>query len=625
MRFRRGSKYPFWLEAAIILLFLAAVALFFLHQGRGSSAPKTVNTEVDGLNLTYFDFDQKNQKKMEVRCRESQPYGPNRLRMKEITATIFKTGTLDQEIKVTAESGIVSSNFYDFEIRDRARIFSSDFSLSSQSFNLQHRAMLSSRDAVDFKLKDVSGRAAAGMEYYLNLSVLKLFQCRGTMVRDGQPYDFQAKTFWVIKKDNLILLEKNSELTGSGTTLRGDWISMKFDRDFVKLRSVSNHGHCFFSMVQNGENGRSQSKEINANSIFIDYDEEGRLQHIVVEGAGRITLQEGKSQGRIESEKTEIFLRPETQTVEKVRVSTRGTLTSHGTDPITVSGDALGARYAADGSLSRVEAKSNCEFSTEDLHGTAEAITYDAPRFLIDINGKDAAIISKKNVFHSSHFQVHTRQRQLSSLQAVQATIVPENKNVLFSSKPLFITAAAMEMTDRGNIIRFREKVKLFQDDIELHAGEMLFDGRKNHMSFSGGADMKFINENELLILRGQSMAFEPSGQRIVITGNANLNQGENVLSGRQIELLFQGADRLENILARDNVTFSKKELSGKSGLLHWDFNKKTILFKNSAQISRKNTGTTKGRELLLNLSSNEINVTSQEDRAETTISQGRP
>jgi len=65
--------------------------------------------------------------------------------------------------------------------------------------------------------------------------------------------------------------------------------------------------------------------------------------------------------------------------------------------------------------------------------------------------------------------------------------------------------------------------------------------------------------------------------------------------------------------------------LSGKSGLLHWYFNKKLVLFENAAQITRKDAGTTKGRELLLDLSSNEIKVSSQEERAETIIEKNRP
>jgi lipopolysaccharide export system protein LptA len=624
MKFESSSKYRAWLLAAGILLILAAATLFFLRYRQGAAFPKIVNTAVDGVNLTYLDFDKNNQKRMEVKCLESRKYSNERMLVKKITATIFKGGKMEKDIRVTAESGIVSNNLYDFEIRDQARIYSSDFSLSSQSFALKNRELLSSRDGVDFKLKVVSGRASSGLEYFLNLSVLKLFACKGTLLKNKEPYDFQTPTFWVMKKDNLLILQGKSEMLGNGATVRGDWISLQFDQDFANLQSAFVSGNCFFNMVETGVNGRAQSKEIIANLIYLTYDSAGRLQHISVTGAGKITLQDQKNTGRIEADKIEIYLQPASQSLEKVHVLSRGRLTSHGLNNIAMSGDSLLAFYSPEGLLTRIKADDNCEFSTDDLKGTAASITYDAERFLIDIIGKDASIFSKKNIFNSSHFLVHTRKRQLNSDQGVKATIFPEKKNVLLSSKPLFITAAAMEMTDGGDVIRFREKVKLFQDDIELHAGEMLFDSRKNLMSFGVDADLKFLNENELLVLRGQLISFDTPERRIVITGNASLNQAENILTGRQIELSFEQNNRLENILARDNVTFDKEDLSGKSGSLHWNFIKKIIMFKNSAQISRKGAGTTKGRELLLNLSSNEIEVSSQEERAETIIRQER-
>lgn len=622
MIFRSGSRHRHLWLAAVALLILVAVIFYFLRYRKGTISPKIVNTAIDSANLTYLAFDKNNQKKMEIKCRESQKQSDDRLLMKKISATIFKTDKLEKDIQVTAESGIVSNNFYNFDIRGRARIFSSDFSLSSQSFFLENRELLSSRDGVDFKLKNVSGRAAAGLEYFFNQRTLKLFKSKGTLVRNGQSYDFQAQTFWVIKKGNLMILEKNSELVGGGATVRGDWISLEFDEGFANLQSVSNIGSCFFNMVENGENGRSQSKEITANFIRIDYDPDGRLRQIMVQGAGKITLNDQKNNAQIASDNINIFLRDENQTLEKVQVLTRGTLTSRGQDNVTVSGDSLVALYSQDGVLAEIKAENNCEFSTDDFRGTADSITYDAAHFLIDIAGKDAAIISKKNIFNSSHFLIYTKRRQLNSDKGVKATVIPEKKNVLFKAKPLFITAAAMEMTDKGNIIRFKEKVKLFQDDIELHAGEMIFDSRRNRISCQGTADLKFFNENEMVVLRGQTIFFNTPERKIIIAGNATLNQAENILGGQQIELSFDLANQLENILAMDNVTFSKEDLSGKSGLLHWYFNKKIILFENSAQITRKDAGTTKGRKLLLNLNSNEIKVSSQEDRAETIINQ---
>jgi len=625
MKCKSLTKHPTRLLAVGVLLILLAAIFFSLRYAKGADRQKAANPAIDGRNLAYFDFDENNQKRLAIQCLESLRLSNERLLMKSITATFFKTARLENDIQVSGDSGIVSRNFYDFEIRGRARIFSSDFTLDGPSFNLKNRELLSSRDNVDFKLKDISGRAAAGMEYYINLPVLKLFQCQGTMIRDGQPYDFQTQMFWVIKKDNLMVLEKKSELSGAGATARSDWMSLQFDPGFVHLQSVTNVGNCFFSLKEEGENGRTQSKEIAADFIGIDYDSKGRLRQITVHGAGKINLQDQKNNGQIASEVTKIFLRSENQTLETVQTLTRGTLTSRGRDNITVSGDFLSAFYSQDGLLVEMKAKKNCEFSAEGFQGTAEALNYDAALFLIDVTGRDTTIINKKNSFNSSHFKIHSRQRRLNAEKNVKATIMPGEKSVLLSSKPLFITADALEITDGGNSIRFRDKVKLFQDDIELHAGEMFLDNLTNRMTCNGDVQLKFFSENEVVELRGQTIIFNHEERKAVITGNASFNQAGNALSGRQIELSFDRGNQLENISARDNVTFSKENLSGRSGLLQWPYRKKIIWFKNSAQITRKDAGTTKGRELLLNLNSNEITVSSQQERAETIIHPDRP
>ncbi len=330
MKFQPGNRHHPWLLAVGALLVAAAAILVFLRLGKGTTAPKVVNTALDGVNLTYYDFDKNNQKKMEIKCRESQKHGPERMLMKGITATIFKTDKLEKDIRVTADSGIVSNNFYNFEIRDRARIFSSDFSLASQSFSLENRELLTSRDEVVYELKNLNGKAVAGVEYFLNQSILKFFETRGTMIRNGQPYTFYAQTLWVIKPSNLIIFQNRGELIGGGTVLRGNWFSLQFDKDFANLQSASVSGNCFFNMVEDGPSPGGSSKEIRANFIHIVYNEDGRLRQIVVHDAGKITLQDGKNTGRIESDKTEIFLRPETQTLEKVQVLSRGTISSRG-------------------------------------------------------------------------------------------------------------------------------------------------------------------------------------------------------------------------------------------------------------------------------------------------------
>jgi lipopolysaccharide export system protein LptA len=308
-----------------------------------------------------------------------------------------------------------------------------------------------------------------------------------------------------------------------------------------------------------------------------------------------------------------------------VRSPTRGTLTSSGRDDLSLSGDSLLAVYARDGSLASIQAQKKCSFRTDDFQGEAEAIRYDAAAAKIDISGKRSTIRNRKNVFTSGHFLILTPTRQLSGKKGVKATLVPGKKGVLLGPRPVFVTASAMETSKKGNQVRFSGDVNLFQDEIEVHAGELLFDGPGNRISCGGGADLKFSSEGETLALRGKTIAFDPERARIVIEGEARLQQGPNTLAARTIELAFAGDDKLETIDAADRVAFSKGEITGKAQILHWQYARQTVLFRNAAEITRRGAGTTRGQELRFDLASNEIQVSGADDRSQTTLRREHP
>jgi lipopolysaccharide export system protein LptA len=227
---------------------------------------------------------------------------------------------------------------------------------------------------------------------------------------------------------------------------------------------------------------------------------------------------------------------------------------------------------------------------------------------------------SGSHVFQSSRFLLATRSRELATDKGVKATIVPAKKSVLLGARPVFVTAASMESGGQGKATRFKGKVSLFQDEIELHAGELLFDDPGNRIACSGGADLKFSSDGERVALYGQTIAFAADGGKIVIEGEARLQQGPNALAARRIELEFGADDKLQNIFATDHVSFSKGEITGKAQLLHWQYVRKSVLFRNAAEITRKGAGTTRGQELRFDLERNEITVSSAGDRSETTI-----
>ncbi len=619
-----GGGRLFWAVAAFL-----AVALplgFFALRSRGVTAVKKIDdTEIEGVNLTYYDFDRNNRKKLEIQCRESQKQGDDRLRMKGVKVTIFDTEKQKDDIQVTAEAGTFSNNFHDFFIQGKARIFSSDFSLFSPNFNLKDRDILTSKERVRFKLENAHGEAASGLRYYINHKVLKLFGCDGVWIREGLPFDFRCRVFWVFKKKNLVILDGDAELAGNHSTLRSGWISMQFTDDFVTLQTTNAVGKSFFHHKANAGLETEQEREITANIIKMQNDPEGRPQLLQAHGQGRVVLIDPASKGQLESDEIEIQLNAETQNLEMVRVLQPGSLSNRGKENVGISADSLQADFDKQGRLSRVHAQGKCRFSTDDFSGSSASLDHDALNSLIQIVGEEASITSKKNTFSSSSFSLNTKLKKLRSDKGIKATLIPGKKSVLLQAKPVFVTSAALETSDKGNVALFKGKVRLFQEEVLLQAEELLFDILGGKMTCRGGADLKFMIDGELVLLHGAAIDVDPQGEKMIIDGEAWLRQGENTLSAQMIELAFNRGEKLENITASGNAAFSRKDLAGKAQLLNWQYAKKTIWFKKSAEITRKGAGTTRGQELRFDMESNRITVTGSDDRSQTTINEERP
>ncbi len=422
-RFRRLA----WAGAALLCVALLALAVLSRRGARGGSAARAVEPAVEGVDLTYYDFDKENRKKLEVKCRESQRQSDDRLLMKGVTATIFDADKLDKDIRITADAGSAADNFNDFFLEGRARIASSDFSLASRSFLMKDLNLLSGKESVEFRLDAVSGRAARGLEYYVSQKVLKLFGCRGTWNREGRPYDFRCRVFWVIRKDSMLVLEKDALLSGDGSIVRTAWLSLQFDPDFARLQTAAAIGKSSYRGAAR-VNGHDQTREIAGDVIQMNHDAQGRLQRLEVRGQGVVSLVAGADSGRIRSESIDIVLDPASQRLESARTLARGELSSRGRDRMTVAADSLQAVYDDRGVAATVTAEGQCAFRADQFSGTAPRLEHDAAKSRVTISGKGSEVRSGGHAFQSSRFLLETRLRETEHRQGGEGDDRPGQK-----------------------------------------------------------------------------------------------------------------------------------------------------------------------------------------------------
>ena len=219
--------------SGLVLVF----SLLFLSPVKKEAArQENVDREIDGVNLTYLTFNKNNEKKLEIKCEESQKKGDDRLLMKKITATIFKADKLDKDIRISADSGYAQNDFNDFYLQGNALISSPSFTLSSKSFDLKDLDVLSTEDAVAFKLRDWPAGPRNGLVYHDREQMCEnAGQPKGVLTRAGKPYRFPGQNPAGERKKEIGAPDRKRKWKDAGTLLRGDRISLQFDQDFANL------------------------------------------------------------------------------------------------------------------------------------------------------------------------------------------------------------------------------------------------------------------------------------------------------------------------------------------------------------------------------------------------------
>ncbi len=612
-----------WLALAALLL--AGLLLARACGRKGTAAGRRPPAaEAEGIDLTYLTFDSRDAKKLEVRCAESRRGEDDTLWMSRVKATLFAVDQLDEDIRISAATGRSGNEFHALSLEGDALIESPSFTLSGSRFELKSLELLSSRDAVDIEMETLRARAAQGLVFVIPGKNMKLLDVRGVLRRGGEPFAFQAQVLRLNRKKSLLQLEKDARVEGAASALKAGRIVLQLDPDFVHAAWSLATGKARFRSQRAAGDGRSQDIEIVANRILLKHEEQGRLQAIEIRGAASLSVRSPQGTSRIRSDAVDLELDPQTQTLREARMLARGTLTRRGRESLRVESSSMKARYDASGELAAVEAKGQCRFASADFKGSSSRLDYDAVAGKIDIAGKDAVIDRGGGRFASGQFQLQPGRRTFSSGQGVKATLVPKAKSVLLRARPAFVTASSLSASAADGVSRFQGGVRMFQDDLELDAGELTF---KEGGGFScrGGGRLAVVLDGQPLVLRGQAIDLAAGRGRVVIAGEAGLEQGGQALAAQRIEIVFGADDKLRDVFASGAASFRKEPLEGRCQKLHWKYSRQEVWFRDDAEITRAGAGTTRGRELVLDLARDRITVSGRGDRSQTTLGGGTP
>ena len=162
--------------------------------------------------------------------------------------------------------------------------------------------------------------------------------------------------------------------------------------------------------------------------------------------------------------------------------------------------------------------------------------------------------------------------------------------------------------------------MNLLQKDVSLKADwfEIKDD---NIMIATGNVILQFMNESKEMSIEGDSLVFETQKKDIEIKGKGILKNGDDLLKADWILIQFDNNSEVTLVSGNKNVIFSSDDYSGKSKQIYWQLAKGFVVFKESAQISKKGSGVAKGEDLRLDLKAKKITVIAGDrEQAETII-----
>ncbi len=570
--------------------------------------------------MIHVRFNKKNKKSIEFKCIESKIEHDNKIAMKKVDGTIFKKGRMDKDLKIVADNGLFENDFYNFFVEKNAKIVSDNFTIKSDSFFLKDRLILSTDKIVHFNAENLNGYARKGMKFNIKLNVLKFFDTEGTLKKNNKIFEYKTAALFFAEKNKTLILQKESKIESKESLLKSDRIAMKFTDDLKKVKISVASGNCHLIL---GDKTKSNDyKEIRSENIrsFFDLEaKEANIKKLVISKKGSVEIKTESNLTKMESDLIGIYFEKDTGKIETIKMLSYGTVKNEGKTNFTISSNKIELNFD-NGEINICKAMGRCNFKIDEYKGKSDILIYDIDKKNMGISGKNSVIKIKNNRFNSNHrFVVETDKKRLSSSKGIKSIVKFNKENVLFSSKSIFINSKRMVYQSKEENFQYEGNVHLNQENTVLNS-EKLRINKENDVIASGNVFLSFKNKDDEVILSGEKINFDSNKKNIVIDIKGEIRNGKNILKAEKLFIKFNKNNEIDSVNGEDKVDFKKEDIYGSSKKVIWLFKKDFIIFKDSAQLQRKNGAITKAKELKFDLKNNKIITVSDKTKRTETI-----
>ncbi len=599
---------------------LALVAFVLVSILRRPAKRDPVNLAVAGVDTQYFAFDEKGRQAVRLRCRESRWGKDDKLRLIQVSGSVARHGRMNSDVRFRADGGALGDDFNYFLLEGSARIIADDVELSADRFLMAGRKHIFNRDGnVSFRGRDLEGVARRGLEFYTDMNIYKLLDARGELRRQGRRYAFRCDEFFIMKDKAFMQLVGHAQLQSGDTLLEGGQIVIQFSADFETLSGYTVHQG---ATMDRRERMAAGERQVDLSGSIIEcFTEGGCLTRTTVFGPGIIRVVEPRRQVVVTSDRVAMGFGGTAARLQRMTADGDSRVDISEKRRYSLFGRGLDADFGVDGDLQGLRLESS-RLLCGQTRGEAPRLEFDALQQQIRLQGEPSLIQRGENQFVSSEFLLDIATQALRAERRTRATVMPAARSAVLDREPMFLTADRLQAGGEGEPVSFSGRVTVLQETTELTCARLDLDDRARRTSASGGASLRFRDQQDEVRLAGETILLPQEENRLTVQGAASLQQGENGLRAERLDLLFGPDRRLDSIRGDGQVSFVQDRLNGQSQELLWRYRERMVIFRRAARISRLGGGTSQGPELQLNLATREVLVRGQNGRTETVLKQ---
>ncbi len=608
-----------------LAIFLFAVIIVILSFKGRSDADDAGADEIIGKELKYKVYDERNNLSVYITSSSSKrdfdksrkPAHRERTLLEDIKGVIYKSEKFKNDLKFSGNSGYVENEYKNFLLKGKAIIESKNILLTSNNFFMEGSSLIKNKTPTNFKLTNLEGVARKGLNYHMEIGAIDLWNVSGTYIRSGKKYKFKCKRLMVLNKFNRLVFKGNAEISGDDSTMRGREIILKFTKDFKNLIRTDIRGKSYFRTK--GEK-RGEFSEMSGRKIIAAFDKNEKIKKIDILKKGKVVVNKGGSKINASSGIIYIIFNELTAKTKNIKLLRSGRVIASGKRSFDVTSKKIDISYNDAGEIDLCNARGEASFKMEGYSGNTFRLIYAPPENKISLKGAKSVLQKGENKFVSSEFGIDTKEGKLSSEDEITSVINLKSENSIFTKSPVFVHSKRVEIDDKSGTVTYNKEVTLFQGDTKLNSDKVKI-GNNNSIDVTGSVNLDFKNGEKDIRIVGKSLSIDPEKNLLEIKGKGALSEGENSLSGDQLTIKFNDKKAISIIKGDKDIEFKRKEISGKSDKVEWDFIKKIITFISNASLSKSNSGTSKGEKIIFYLENEKVVISSADGkRSETKL-----